>query len=265
MAKAPPMTRLRQIMAALRHPETGCPWDIKQDFASIAPYAIEEAYEVADAIQRNDFDNLKNELGDLLLQIVFHAQMAEEDGYFDFDDVATASADKMERRHPHVFGTQTGRENTDWEDIKAAERAEENAHKSSPFQPSLMDDIPLPLPGLTRAVKIQKRAARVGFDWSDAGSIFAKLREETEEFEREMRDMKASSASHVRMLDELGDILFVVANLARHLKIDPEEAIRSTNAKFERRFRWMEKNRDLSKSTLEQMEVLWQTAKTDTG
>ena len=253
------LLRILDIMRALRDPETGCPWDIEQTFTSIAPYTIEEAYEVADAIETGDMATLKDELGDLLLQVVFHAQMAEEIGQFNFFDVAAEISDKMERRHPHVFGSPesigTDKVKSNWEDIKARERAEKSANQET----SLLDDVPAALPGLSRAVKLQRRAARVGFDWSEAAPIFAKLDEEIEELRHEMRDQSADKS---RLEDELGDILFVIANLARHLGVDPEAAIRSTNTKFTRRFKWMEKNADLTALSLAEMEQKWQQAKT---
>ncbi len=268
----PPIDRLKTIMAALRHPETGCPWDLKQDFASIAPYTLEEAYEVVDAIERGDTQDLRQELGDLLLQVVFHAQMAEEQGDFNFDDVANAISDKMERRHPHVFGDiqvdGTDAVNANWEDIKAAERAEKHTNGDVSDQPdSLMDDIPMPLPGLTRAVKLQKRAARVGFDWQTAAPILAKLREEIDEFSAEMQ---AETQDKARLTDEFGDMLFVMANIGRHLKLDPETAVRSTNAKFERRFRFIEQKatqngQSLDDLSLDEMEAYWTQSKADVG
>ena len=267
-----PIDRLKTIMAALRHPETGCPWDLKQDFASIAPYTLEEAYEVVDAIERGDTQDLRQELGDLLLQVVFHAQMAEEQGDFSFDDVANAISDKMERRHPHVFGNiqvdGTDAVNANWEDIKAAERSEKRTNGDVSDQPdSLMDDIPIPLPGLTRAVKLQKRAARVGFDWQTAAPILAKLREEIDEFSAEMQ---AETQDKARLTDEFGDMLFVMANIGRHLKLDPETAVRSTNAKFERRFRFIEQKanqngQSLDDLSLDEMEAYWTQSKADVG
>jgi MazG family protein len=259
--------RLKSIMAALRTPETGCPWDLQQDFKSIVPYTLEEAYEVADAVERGDMNDLRDELGDLLLQVVFHARMAEEQSAFDFDDVATAISDKMERRHPHVFGDTEAATTSDvrrnWEDIKDAERAA----KGAPVDSSLMADVPLALPGLNRAVKLQKRAARCGFDWSEAAPIFDKLAEEIGELQTEMA---VETPSLDRLEDELGDILFVAANLARHLNVNPEAALRRTNAKFERRFRWMENHQNesaesLSALNLDEMEMLWQQAKKHTG
>lgn len=271
MSQQTPIDRLKSVMAALRHPETGCPWDLKQDFASIAPYTLEESYEVVDAIERDDMDDLRLELGDLLLQVVFHAQMAEEKGAFSFDDVADAISEKMERRHPHVFGAvsvdlaEMVKDN--WEDIKAAERAEKRQKTAETRPDSLMDDVPLPLPGMTRAVKLQKRAARVGFDWRDAAPILAKLDEEVAEFTHEL-EQKTPDLS--RLQDELGDMLFVMANLARHLKIDPETAIRSTNAKFERRFRYIEQKavengEKLEDLPLDEMEAYWLASKKVVG
>ena len=255
--------RILNIMRALRDPETGCPWDIEQTFTSIAPYTIEEAYEVADAIETGDMTALKDELGDLLLQVVFHAQMADEAGHFNFFDVAAAISDKMERRHPHVFGDQAAA-NADaveynWEDIKARERAEKSGSQASENEAiSLLDDVPAALPGMSRAVKLQRRAAGVGFDWSEAAPIFAKLDEEIEELRLEMCTPNADKS---RLEDELGDVLFVIANLARHLGVDPEAAIRSTNSKFTARFKWMEKNADLDTLSLAEMEQEWEQAK----
>ena len=255
--------RILDIMRDLRDPETGCPWDIEQTFTSIAPYTIEEAYEVADAIENGDMASLKDELGDLLLQVIFHAQMADEGGHFNFFDVAAAISDKMKRRHPHVFGNLEAASpnavKSNWEDIKARERAEKSANQPSENEAtSLLDDVPAALPGLSRAVKLQRRAARVGFDWSQEAPIFAKLDEEIEELRREMRSQSADKA---RLEDELGDVLFVIANLARHLGVDPEAAIRSTNSKFTSRFKWMEKNADLDKLSLAEMEKKWEQAK----
>ena len=260
-----PLDRLLAIMVTLRDPITGCAWDKKQDFASIAPYTIEEAYEVIDAIQREDMTDLKSELGDLLLQIVFHARIAEESALFNFDDVATAIADKMERRHPHIFADAAADTQTDtsWEDIKASERRARAAAQSGTRPPSLLDDVPLALPALSRAVKLQKRAARIGFDWQHIAPIMTKLQEEIAEFQAEL---DAEHPDKNRLLDELGDILFVIANMGRHIKADPEQAIRHTNAKFERRFRWMEQNcANLEALSLDAMEELWQMAKNETG
>lgn len=229
-------TQLIDVMKQLRTPETGCPWDVEQDFDTIAPYTIEEAYEVADAIQRRDMTDLKEELGDLLFQVVFHSQMAKERGHFDIGDVVTAITDKMYARHPHVFGQADGRSSHDqvgaWEEMKAAERAEK-ANASHPN--SALDGVATALPALMRAEKLQKRAARIGFDWTEAEQIFAKLEEETAEVREAM-----NAADPDAIEDEIGDLLFVVANLARRLEVDPEVALRRANGKFERRFRAME-------------------------
>jgi MazG family protein len=251
--------RILNVMAALRHPETGCPWDLQQDFASIAPYTLEEAYEVTDAIERGDMDDLKDELGDLLLQVVFHARMAEESALFDFDDVVNAISDKMIRRHPHVFGDADA-DNPEavrqsWEEIKAQEKAEKGKSEAD----SLMDDIPLALPGLSRAVKIQNRAARIQFDWPDIEPVFDKLQEEIGEVREAIKSGSADA-----MEDEIGDLLFVVANIARHLKIDPEKAVRRTNGKFMSRFKHLEAQAaqsDKENLTLEELETFWQAAK----
>lgn len=249
------MERLIDIMARLRSPDGGCPWDLEQDFASIAPYTVEEAYEVADAIEREDMPALKDELGDLLFQSVFHAQMAKEADLFDFADVANAISDKMIRRHPHVFADASARDAAEqtraWEDQKAQER-EVRGHES------LLDDVPIGLPGLTRAVKLQKRAARVGFDWTDASDVISKVAEEAREL-TEARDTK----SHNEIEDEFGDLLFVIANLSRHLNVDPEAALRRTNEKFRRRFYYIEQalGDKIAEASLEQMESLWREAK----
>jgi ATP diphosphatase len=252
--------RLLQIMARLRDPERGCPWDVKQDFATIAPYTIEEAYEVADAIERRDMAGLREELGDLLLQVVFHARMAEEAGHFDFDAVAGAISDKMVERHPHVFGESTvdsaEAQTLAWEDRKAAERKAKSGAEGA------LDGVPLALPALTRAEKLQKRAARVGFDWHDLCPVFAKIAEEMGELKHEV-DIGAPKA---RLQDEMGDVLFAVANLARWLKVDPEAALRDTNAKFERRFRRVEEllrqiGKTPEESDLDEMDRLWNAAK----
>ena len=255
-----PIDRILRIMTALRTPETGCPWDLQQDFKSIAPYTLEEAYEVVDAIERGDMDDLKDELGDLLLQVVFHARMAEETGQFDFDDVATAISDKMERRHPHVFADNDADTpeaiNQNWEDIKAAEKA---AKGKTNTESSLLDDVPLSLPAMSRAVKLQKRAARIGFDWNEAEPIFDKLQEEVGELLEAMQNGDEDAIE-----DEFGDILFVVANLGRHLKLDPEKALRRGNAKFTRRFKSLEqqaRDSDATIQTLDDYEVFWQRAK----
>ena len=246
---------LIDVMARLRAPEGGCPWDIEQTFRTIAPYTIEEAYEVADAIERDDMPALKDELGDLLFQAVFHARMAEEDGLFDFADVAEAISEKMVRRHPHVFGDADMRDaneqTTAWEEQKAEERAAKG-------HGSLLDDVPVGLPGLSRAVKLQKRAARVGFDWREAKDVLSKIVEETAELTEAMDSKDAD-----KMEDEFGDLLFVLANLSRHLNIDPEAALRRTNEKFVRRFSYIEEKLGdrLSEASLEEMESLWTEAK----
>ncbi len=237
--------RLLRIMARLRDPENGCEWDKAQDFKSIAPYTIEEAYEVADAIERDDIPELKSELGDLLLQVVFHARMAQEAGHFSFDDVAAAICDKMESRHPHIFGDGISQ---GWETIKAKERADKGSH-------SAMDGVARALPALLRAEKLQKRAARLGFDWPDAEGPADKLAEEVEE-------LRAAQTGQ-EQLEEAGDVLFGAVNLARAYGIAPEEALRATNDKFERRFREMERlsNGGFDKLTLEEKEDLWQQVK----
>ena len=235
------LPRLLEIMRRLRDPATGCPWDIEQDFASIAPYTIEEAHEVADAIQRAAWDELEGELGDLLLQTVYHAQMGAEAGLFDFTSVTRSIADKMVARHPHVFGTESrdkssAQQTADWERIKASERA-------GKAQGRVLDGVALGLPALTRAVKLQKRAATVGFDWPGPAPVIEKLKEELEEVRVEFDALAAAPHSaevRDRLEDELGDLLFVAANLARHAKVDPGAAMRRANHKFERRFRAME-------------------------
>ncbi len=257
--------RLIEVMARLRDPETGCPWDIEQSFETIAPYTIEEAYEVADAIERGDKEGLKDELGDLLLQVVYHARMAEEDGDFDFAAVAAAISDKMVRRHPHVFGAEevdsAAAQTRAWEDHKAAER---QAKAAAGGQASVLDGVALGLPALTRAVKLQKRAARVGFDWPDILPVLDKIEEEISELKQEIHDgMKPD-----RITDELGDLLFVLANLARHLDADPEAALRHGNAKFTRRFRAIEARfasagREMAEADLDELEDAWQAVKRD--
>jgi ATP diphosphatase len=265
-----PLDRLIEIMAALRTPGTGCPWDLEQDFSTIAPYTIEEAYEVADAIERGDMDDLKDELGDLLLQVVFHARMAEETGSFAFDDVADAISEKMIRRHPHVFGDVDASDATavkvNWEAIKAEEKAARATRRKirglADEEQGLLDDVPRALPALQRAFKLQKRAARVGFDWPDTEPVVGKIREELEELEREM----GSGSGPDKLADEVGDLLFAVANLARHLGIDPEAALGGTNAKFVRRFTEIERSlqqagRSLEDASLDEMEAIWVAAK----
>jgi tetrapyrrole methylase family protein/MazG family protein/ATP diphosphatase len=251
----PPIARLLAIMARLRDARDGCPWDVEQTFATIAPYTVEEAYEVADAIERGDLADLKDELGDLLLQVVFHARMAEEDGAFAFDDVVRAINDKMIRRHPHVFGAETyaslEAQKAGWESLKAAERGAKGRAAS------LLDDVPVGLPALTRAVKLSKRAARVGFVWPTLAEVVAKLDEEVGELKAELA---AGDVEKARQ--EMGDVLFVVANLARALDVDPEDALRATNAKFTRRFRYIEeklaeRGRTPEQSDLAEMDALW--------
>jgi nucleoside triphosphate diphosphatase len=260
-----PLERLLAVMAWLRDRQHGCPWDIDQTFRTIAPYTIEEAYEVADAIERDDMSALKEELGDLLLQVVYHAQMASEAKAFGFDDVAAAIADKMVDRHPHVFGDldikTADAQTISWEARKAAERA---AKKGEAKPAGTLDGIARALPALMRAEKIQKRAARVGFDWVATGPVIDKIEEELGELRAEL---EAGKVDHNRLTDELGDVLFAVANLARHCKVDPEVALRATNDKFEKRFRYIEKKlgeqgRKPADATLEEMEALWQDAKT---
>ncbi len=257
-----PIDRLLEIMAQLRNPEGGCPWDVEQDFQSIAPHTLEEAYEVVDAIYEGDMNNLREELGDLLLQVVFHAQMAKEENLFDFDDVAQAINDKLIRRHPHVFGNadiKTAEAQTEaWEQIKAEERAA----KGQPENPtSLLDDVPQALPALTRAAKLQKRAAKVGFDWPDIAPVFGKIDEEMGELKEAI---SAEDTENIR--NEMGDVLFACANLARKLGVDPEDALRHTNRKFTRRFQFIEqslakKGKTPIESDLTEMDALWETAK----
>lgn len=252
------LPRLRAIMARLRDPATGCPWDLEQNFASIAPYTIEEAYEVADAIDRQDWPELQGELGDLLFQSVFHAQMAAEAGHFDLDDVIRSISDKMVARHPHVFGTESRdkspeQQTADWEALKARERGKAR----------VLDGVALGLPALMRAVKLQKRAARVGFDWPSTDQVVAKIAEEAAELV-EARD----TLSHAEVTEEFGDLLFVMANLARHLNVDPEAALRAANAKFTRRFQriedWLaEAGRTPDQSDLAEMDALWDRAKAE--
>ena len=252
-----PIDRLLAIMARLRDPERGCPWDIEQNFATIAPYTIEEAYEVADAIERGDMTALKDELGDLLLQVVFHARMAEQAGLFGFDDVAEAIADKMVRRHPHVFGdadiASVAAQNEAWEAHKAAERKERGEAGS------VLDGVAFALPALLRAAKISRRAARIGFDWPDAASVIDKIEEEIAELETEID----AAADPSVIEEEVGDLLFAAANLARKLDIEPETALRRATAKFERRFREIEalaKERGIG-ADLQALEALWQEVK----
>jgi MazG family protein len=249
-------------MAALRHPETGCPWDMEQDFASIAPYTIEESYEVADAIARRDWDDLAGELGDLLFQVVYHARMAEERGLFDFAEVERRISDKMLARHPHVFGEAeiktAAAQTAHWEELKAKERAASGKSNSA------LDGVALGLPALTRALKLQNRAARVGFDWTDPLDILDKLEEEIAELRAEIAD-KGKDSAKARIQDEMGDLLFVLANLARRLELDPEQALRDANAKFLRRFQAMEamSGGSIKGLSLEEQEKLWQRAKAE--
>ena len=256
--------RLLGIMAALRTPGTGCPWDLEQNFRSIAPYTIEEAYEVADAIERGTLADLKDELGDLLLQVVFHARMAQEQGAFAFENVVEAICAKLVRRHPHVFGGAGGLDadgvTAQWSAIKAREKAE--AGEAEPD--SLLDGVPLALPALTRAVKLQQKAATVGFDWDEAAHVIGKIREETEEVAAEL--VAPGALASPALEEEIGDLLFVVSNLARKCAVDPEQALRGANAKFERRFqhierRLAERGVSCADATLEQMEALWIEAK----
>jgi ATP diphosphatase len=260
------ITDLIAIMARLRTPEIGCPWDVAQDFRSIAPYTIEEAYEVADAIERGDFDDLRDELGDLLLQVVFHARMAEEAGRFDFGDAVESITRKLIRRHPHVFGDLEAADAAEvkhrWEAIKAEEKAERHARGSNNVPNGLLADVPVALPALTRAVKLQRRAGTVGFDWNDPHAVIAKIREELAELEQELSD----GEERERLEDELGDLLFAAVNLARHLSVEPEAALRRANAKFERRFRHIETEleragRRPQDASLDEMEALWVEAK----
>ena len=254
--------KLREVMRALRDPKTGCPWDLEQDFSTIAPYTVEEAYEVADAIERGDFDDLRSELGDLLFQVVFYAQMASEKGVFDFDDVADGITEKMVRRHPHVFGSDeeraTGKVDGSWEEIKEQER-------SADPDDSALAGVARALPALKRAQKLGKRAGRVGFDWPDRTGVNQKIHEELGELEDAVGTRDAS-----HMEDELGDVLFAVVNLARHLDIDPEKALTVANHKFESRFRAMEADIEaeglqISKMSLEALDQRWRKAKKDIG
>ncbi len=261
---------LIEIMARLRTPGSGCPWDLAQNFLSIAPYTIEEAYEVADAIERSDLDDLKDELGDLLLQVVFHSRMAEEIGRFEFADVVEAITAKMIRRHPHIFAdgqaTDAAQVKLRWNDIKAEEKAERTRSRGaseSSDDAGLLSDVPITLPALSRAVKLQNRAGEVGFDWNDPRAVMAKIREEIDELEAELAGPVPAAD---RVEDELGDLLFAIANLARHLAVDAEAALRRTNAKFVRRFRYIETRltaagQDIGKTSLDAMEALWTEAK----
>lgn len=257
------LEQLLQLMVRLRDPHSGCPWDRQQTWATIVPHTLEEAYEVADAIAREDWPELQSELGDLLFQIVFYAQIASEEGRFNFNDVVRGIVEKMTRRHPHVFGNQhdadAAAQTTAWEQIKAAEKT---AKGEAPA--SVLEGIPLALPALTRAAKLQKKAAQVGFDWGAVEPVFAKIDEEIAEIRHEI----TTQAPVARVADEVGDLLFAVVNLARHLKLDPEAALRGTNAKFERRFQSIEqqlaaRGRTPVQSTLAEMDTLWERAKTE--
>jgi ATP diphosphatase len=255
--------RLLEIMAALRDPQGGCPWDLEQDFASIAPYTLEEAYEVADAIGREDLDGLREELGDLLLQVVFHAQMAREQGAFDFSDVVQGICDKMVRRHPHVFGDETvesaAAQTLAWERLKAQEKASKGGG-------GLLDDVPLALPALARAAKLGRKAARVGFDWPDSDGPRRKLDEELAELDEALAQAPGQEAVEA----ELGDVLFAMVNFARHVGVDPEAALRRSNDKFVRRFRHVEERLDAARLAgqepgLEQLDAWWEEAKRQEG
>jgi MazG family protein len=259
-----PINRLLDIMARLRDPDGGCPWDLEQSFETIAPHTIEEAYEVADAIAEGDMDELRSELGDLMFQVVFYAQMAKEKGVFDFNGVIDAISDKMIHRHPHVFGTadiKTAEAQTvAWEDVKAEERAHKNTGKPT----SALDGVANGLPALTRAVKLQKRAARVGFDWPDISPVFNKIQEEIGELRAEIDN----GGSQARIEEEYGDLMFVLANLGRHLKLDPEGVLRQANHKFIRRFQSVEshlqsRGKTPDESNLEEMDEIWNLVKTE--
>jgi len=261
---------LLHLMARLRDPQHGCPWDLQQDYASIVPHTLEEAYEVADAIAKRDFPQLRDELGDLLFQVVYYSQLGREDGHFDFAQVVDGITRKLVRRHPHVFPDGDLHGPLDlprldeatikrrWEEIKAEERAEKAA---VPEQLSLLDDVPAALPALSRAAKLQKRAANVGFDWADAAPVLAKIQEELDEVREAMANGQAAQVA-----EEVGDLLFVMVNLARHLRVDAEDALRQANAKFERRFRYIEdalkaQGRAPQEASLAEMDALWDAAK----
>jgi ATP diphosphatase len=261
--------RLLEIMAALRTPKTGCPWDLAQDFSTIAPYTLEEAYEVADAIARDDMADLKEELGDLLLQVVYHARMAEEQGAFTFGDVVQAITEKMIRRHPHVFGDMAGEFQAHgpqaveglWERIKAQEKQEKTSRSRVNEETGALSGVPATLPALTRALKLQAKASKVGFDWNDPRAVLRKIREEADEIEAELDAAPQDAAA------EVGDLLFAAVNLARHLCADPEAVLRQTNRKFERRFGSIEqalaaRGKAPQDATLEEMDALWDEAKT---
>jgi len=260
--------RLLEIMKRLRDPNGGCPWDLQQSFRTIAPYTIEEAYEVADAIERDDLGDLRDELGDLLFQVVFHSQMAQDQGAFNFDDVAASICDKMERRHPHVFGTVTiadaAQQTVAWEEQKRRERA---ASATDANAPATLSNVPVALPALTRAHKLGKRAAQVGFEWPDVGGALDKVREEIEELRHEIvqagtvKGIDKAAAEH-----EIGDVLFSVVNICRYLDLDPERALRDTNRRFERRFGYVEsqlreQGKTPEQATLAEMDALWDEGK----
>jgi ATP diphosphatase len=258
------IARLIEIMAALRDPQTGCAWDVRQTFETIAPYTLEEAHEVADAISRGDREDLCDELGDLLLQVVFHARMAEEEGSFDFGGVVEAITTKLIRRHPHVFGEVENRDPQAikrlWDDIKSAEKKERRERRGG-AEPGLLDEVPAGLPALMRADKLTRRAAKVGFDWPDPEQVLAKVREEYEEVGAAMAEGDAAAVA-----EEIGDLLFAAANLARHHNIDPEAALQAGNAKFARRFKTIEETlaregRRLEDAELDEMEAIWQRSK----
>ena len=261
MKPSPDIAQLVEIMAALRTPGTGCPWDLEQTFATIAPYTLEEAYEVADAIARHDLEDLREELGDLLLQVVFHARMAQEQGAFEFGDVVEAITAKLLRRHPHVFGelkgATTAQVNANWERIKV----EEKAARGKPEPTGALAGVPVGLPALTRALKLQDKAGKVGFDWNDPLAVLAKIREECDEIEAEIK-----AGDRVKARAEVGDLLFAVVNLARHLDVDPEGTLRAANLKFERRFAAIEqalaaKGKRPQDASLTEMDALWDAAK----
>jgi len=271
MRPSPDISRLIDIMAALRTPVTGCPWDLEQDFASIAPYTLEEAYEVADAIQRGDLDDLREELGDLLLQVVFHSRMAEEQGAFSFGDVVEAITTKMIRRHPHVFGDEQARSagmaKGAWDRIKAEEKAERRArslaagHDPEEHGRGFLDGVPVAHTAFTRALKLQEKAATVGFDWKEAKPVLDKIEEEIGELREAIEGGRQGEIA-----DEYGDLLFALVNLGRHLKLDPEASLRGTNEKFRTRFHAVEmalsdQGRSLAEASLDEMEALWQQAK----
>jgi ATP diphosphatase len=255
------------IMAALRTPGSGCPWDLEQNFETIAPYTVEEAYEVADAISRHDFDDIKDELGDLLLQVVFHARMAQEQNAFAFPDVVQAITEKLIRRHPHVFGDKggmnTGEVNVQWEEIKAEEKAAraKAGRSPAPGRGGALSGVSSGLPALSRALKLQQKAGKVGFDWNDPKAVLAKIREEADEIGAEL-----ATGAQAKVAGEIGDLMFAVVNLARHLDVDPESALRATNLKFERRFGAIEdalaaQGKTPADATLAEMDALWDQAK----